>query len=58
MAVYKVALVQKETIPNNLEENQKRMCCWIEEAEKKGNCAGVFTPTQFEIIFVLPKLLK
>lgn len=35
MTVYKVALVQKETIPNNLEENQKRMCCWIEEAEKK-----------------------
>ena len=36
MAMFKVALVQKEALPNNPEENQKRMVHWIEEAKGKG----------------------
>lgn len=36
MSVFQVALVQKEALPNNPEENQKRMVHWIEEAKAKG----------------------
>lgn len=36
MEMFKVALVQKEALPNKPEENQKCMVHWIEEAKAKG----------------------